>query len=67
MSEHKQLLVIQCGEQTCASEPGRFCRFVRVTHFGTRWQCRFYEDRLYENSAGWLQRSEKCLAEFRDE
>ena len=66
-----RFLVIACGEKTCASAPDKFCQFVRVTHFGTRWSCHLYEERLYAkddhdipNDSGWLQRCARCRADF---
>jgi len=57
----------ECGEKTCAYAPGKFCRFLKTSHFGTRYQCSLFvdEDRLpvaiLEGEDGWLQRCEECL------
>jgi len=60
-----RLVVINCGETTCASEPGKFCPYVRTTHFGTRWHCHLYEKKLLEDEqSGWLQRHAQCMADF---
>ena len=57
-----------CGEKTCAREPGKFCRFLATTHFGTHYVCRMYGDREIVNDSngdgtGWLLRLEECLTE----
>lgn len=63
--KHQKLVVIDCGEDTCAGESG-MCRFVRTHHFGTRWSCLFYEVDLRSDVVdGWLQRSEQCKREFK--
>ena len=57
----------ECGETTCAIEPGKFCKFVRVSHFGTYFSCALFlgPDRanrhLEDNENGWLARCEECL------
>jgi hypothetical protein len=56
----------ECGEKTCASEPGKFCYFVRVKNFGTSYLCLYYDEKLYDND-GWLIRCPKCLNEQRKE
>ncbi len=59
------LIAIDCGEKTCASEPGKFCRFVRAGSFGTEWHCAAYEKRLDTTDGketGWLARLPECLA-----
>jgi hypothetical protein len=64
-------LVIECGENTCANEPGHFCPFLRTTRFGTLPFCHLWHDTdihgkptsLLEKD-GWLQRRPECkLAE----
>lgn len=62
-------IVIDCGEKTCASEPGMFCNRLLTTHFGTRWvcgafldaQCNNVELHADKNGEGWLQRCDQCL------
>ena len=57
---------IECGETTCASEPGKFCQYVGVQGFGTKPICLLFRDsraqpvRLWD-SDGWLQRCGECL------
>jgi hypothetical protein len=56
-------LPIVCGDTTCASEPGVFCRNVWKNHLGTRWLCdSFGGAELHEGDDGWLQRLPECLA-----
>ena len=53
---------ITCGEETCAEKPGKFCQFVRTSHFGKRWSCLIFEENLKEDKPkGWLMRCKKCL------
>jgi len=55
---------IDCAEKTCASEPGKFCRFVSTKHFGQHYYCHLFEEDLKDslgNGEGWLLRCEKCL------
>lgn len=59
---------INCGEKTCAKEPGKFCPFVVARRFGTVSFCRIWydEDSLgrplpLEVKEGWLQRRPECL------
>lgn len=52
---------IKCGEKTCASEPGVFCRFVRGIKF-SYWKCSLFDCALAEDEPnGWLQRCLACL------
>lgn len=37
MSDRVVRIAIKCGDQTCASEPGEFCKYMGTTHFGSRW------------------------------
>ena len=52
-------IIVNAGQETCASEPGQFCRFVTVKNFNT-FSCHLFEKRL-EDKAGWLQRLPECL------
>jgi hypothetical protein len=61
--------VIECGATTCASEPGKFCQQLRVSHFGTRWSCYEFECAIEppkDNFEGWLQRCKACLEQARE-
>lgn len=66
----KQILrfPIECGEKTCASEPGKFCSFLGGTNMGITPVCRLFPsvDRAYtilEDKDGWVQRCESCLTQ----
>jgi len=71
MSRKTLRLYIVCGEKTCASEPGKFCRFVGVKNFGTVYVCLLFPELeapgdtsstyLKENDEGWLARCTQCL------
>jgi len=68
MAKRTLNIVIDCGEKTCASEPGVFCQRLLTTHFGTRWVCGAFFDKecspvvLHEDHEdGWLQRCDQCL------
>jgi len=59
-------LPITCGERTCASEPGKFCRYLTNTSFGSCFHCQLFSlanglEQLKEKQ-GWLQRHPLCLA-----
>ena len=59
-------LTIDCGDTTCASEPGKFCRFFGTRRMGTEFVCRLFpttEDSFtpLEDKDGWVQRCEACL------
>ena len=58
----KFTVIAECGEKTCAVEPGKFCRFVLAIAFGTKPICTLYSVQLWEVN-GWLWRCEKCLEE----
>lgn len=51
------------GETTCAVEPGKFCRWLGVSGFGTRTECLLFSEKLFHEQ-GWLQRCGSCLKEF---
>ena len=52
---------IECGEKTCASEPGKFCKFLRLG-FGQRKQSCVLFGRV-DDKDGWIQRHKDCLLE----
>ena len=55
---------VQCGDTTCASEPGHFCRFVWSMHFGQKFRCARFDKELFEDhECGWLQRLPECIGE----
>lgn len=54
---------IDCGVHTCASEPGKFCAYMRTTHMGSRWVCGLFGVELRDDKGGqegWLQRCNDC-------
>ncbi len=59
------------GKTTCASEPGKFCRFVRTKHFGTQFECSLFDLSLFDHSygeyEGWLARCTPCMEQFPNE
>ena len=61
----KSYTIIESGENTCASEPGRFCQFAGAKSFGTRPWCMLFNTELKDIN-GWLQRSPKCLKNARE-
>lgn len=67
MSKRTLNVVIDCGELTCAREPGEFCDQARTTHFGTRWVCGLFDHAELSDledgpKKGWLGRCKQCLA-----
>jgi len=58
-------ITFEHGTKTCAVEPGKFCRWVGCTHFGTYPICTLFGSNLYSDD-GWLQRCPECIKEFGD-
>ena len=59
----KLTLEINCGEKTCASEYGKFCKYLMTRMDGTRPSCYLFEQRLFntkEDSTGWTLRCKEC-------
>jgi len=56
---------INCGELTCASEPGEFCEFVGTKSFGKTYLCMLFPAEnsytILNEENGWLLRCEQCL------
>lgn len=57
----------ECGAHTCASEPGKFCRFLGARRFGTIYLCTLYPSEkasytVLEVEGGWLQRCNACIS-----
>jgi hypothetical protein len=44
-------LEIECGEFTCASEPGKFCRFVVHKNFGCHEVCLLFNVNLFRSAS----------------
>lgn len=67
---HEATIKIDCGETTCASAPGAFCKYVGTKSFGTKFVCMFFrqkngdETRLHDKD-GWLQRDVVCMKHFK--
>jgi hypothetical protein len=57
----KVTLSYECGETTCATEPGKFCRFLGAIHFGQVPVCMLFDNRELQEKEGWTQRCEECL------
>ena len=66
----KVFMEFEIGNTTCAVEPGKFCRFLKVSNFGSRYHCGLFLDSyraaypIFENDSGWLARCPQCLEAF---
>ena len=66
MKEH--IIKFRSGEKTCASEAGKFCRFIGSRNFGQWPVCMLFGVRLFsdgEGGMGWIQRCSECMKEFK--
>lgn len=63
---------INCGENTCASESGDFCKFLGSNRFGTVFVCMLFpnpkpgrkdsgSETPLKDLGGWIQRCPACL------
>ena len=63
---------IDCGDTTCASAPGKFCRFAGARRWGTVPVCLLFPDQNpsrqnvsghtgLDDKDGWVQRCQGCL------
>lgn len=57
---------IDCGDMTCAREPGLACEYIGSRQFGTVYLCSLFPSSLkaytdLEHKDGWLQRCAACL------
>ncbi|GAG79004.1 unnamed protein product, partial [marine sediment metagenome] len=59
---------IECGEKTCAVEPGKFCEYTRVPANGNAYCAMLsspgkFDRKLLQESEprGWLMRHKECL------
>ena len=72
MNKHLNI-EINCGDKTCASSPGNFCRFYGTMRMGTTPICLLFSTDdsnvvPLKEDGGWLMRCEQCLnAEVDDE
>jgi len=68
----KLTVLIEAGDTTCASEPGKFCKFVGSKRFGSVYVCMLFPesnpghkdsgtDTILKEKDGWLQRCPACL------
>lgn len=60
---------IDCGDKTCASEPGKFCKYIRSRKYGQIHFCQLWHNEdghgrplQMEEKDGWLLRRPECLA-----
>jgi hypothetical protein len=51
---------IECGERTCATEPGKFCHKLGTKKFGSQPWCMLFDEQLFEQD-GWVQRCKQCV------
>ena len=69
----KLTLDINCGDTTCASSPGKFCRFLLTQKFGQVPVCQFFSRDIgrgkleplpnsREDGLGWTLRHPDCLS-----
>ena len=58
----KSTITFEHGENTCATEVGKFCFFFGSKGFHP--YCTLYNTNLFDNQTGWIQRCEKCKQEF---
>lgn len=59
-------ILIECGEKTCASSPGKFCKYLWVRRFGTESVCSLFPSEpdtctVLDAEDGWTQRCQACL------
>ena len=62
------IIKVECGLETCASEPGKFCSYMGSVKFGQVSVCRLFpsaEDSYTvlteDEPGGWVQRCPECL------
>jgi hypothetical protein len=60
---HQKIDEIDCGETTCASKPGEFCKYFRTKKFGQKPFCLRYDD-MQKDEGGWVQRLPACIADY---
>lgn len=66
-------LEIDCGETTCATEPGKFCKYFLTSRFGQAFHCQLFSEttdrgsleELKEHQSGkfkgWISRHKDCM------
>lgn len=61
-TKRKLSIVIEAGESTCASEPGKFCSWAGSRKFGQIGYCTlFNEDLDDKEGTSWLARLPACM------
>lgn len=56
------LIQVDCGETTCASSTGAFCRYFSMRLDGAKPYCRLFRRSLKEDRPdGWVQRCLDCI------
>jgi len=56
-------LEIDCGKETCAKEPGKFCKYFSTRRFGTIPMCKlFQEDLFIDMESDWHLRCQQCYS-----
>jgi len=62
---------IDCGDKTCSSDKGKFCRFEYASVTGSFPRCDLFDKPLLDKDGGimgWLLRCKECLdAEIKGE
>jgi hypothetical protein len=60
----KATLKIEFGNKTCASEKGKFCRFMWSRNLGNEAICGLFNHQTLFNKDGWLMRCPQCLEKW---
>jgi hypothetical protein len=60
----KLIFDIECGEKTCASEPGKFCQFLILGMGQRKEACVLFGP--VDEKDGWIQRHKDCLLNERN-
>jgi len=62
----KNAIMMEHGETTCASEPGKFCLFLGAKCFGTKPVCMLFDDTPLREDfvGGWVKRCDQCMSIF---
>lgn len=53
------------GKETCAVEPGKFCRWVGTMNFGTKTVCTLFDEEPLYDVDGWIIRCHQCKEQFK--
>ena len=55
---------IECGENTCATDPGKFCKYMHLLLTGDKARCLLFGDLLETSEPGgrgWMLRCNQCM------